>query len=1129
MAAAAAAAAKGIPGPAAAGVSDFEDVTPRKEKPTIPKAASPPSDGPAIAPGALPPAAAPASKAAGQAAESAPPPPPPVTQPVTFNLAAMQAVDGAGVGAPMGPGDHIAAASQGDNAPRPEVRAAPPSALQVPLHLIVHGIEGSLNVSMAAPFVRMHLVDADTGLWRLKADPTSGRLSIFNVDPATGAPFLRHTPKRKGPWQADVSRSPHIKPFATMPCAAAPRVFKSAVPSATGAGAADGIALVSTPPVWEEGFMVAEPLGAGALLLFEVMDAPESKPLPGTAAAKTKGTEPAAPGDAGTAAATEAHYESLGWAFLNLEKVFAAPPSGPGRRSRHRHMRLQLYRYSRQRRGGQRRSRGFRSGWRGWRGCEEEEEEADGTLRSRPDVFTEYLGSPAPSRRPALPPADDAAGEAGGDGEAEKVRGRGSRGRRALAALAGCARRLADSGKPPWPSRPRWPAALEVSLEPANSKHDLGSAALPPDPQEGVLNDSRLATSAEPSTILPVSEITGTESKVEVTAANITEVVEEPPSLQSALPSHVMRYGNEPSALPDNLLWQITAGERGASRMALSPNGQLLAVAAVRDGGSCELRVFNIVTGSVHAICAAAHDSLVYDLCWHIFPRPQHLDVSFGTAVTTPRALAAAHPLLISCGGDCSVQVFEVPDDPRLVPSGVLKAHYRVLLPSHAYSVCPLTTLSADPRELYLACGGNTFGVMVCKLSRDWQRLNPDSNAWEPCESHDDRPGQRRWSVVSVQQEPAVFDVGQNAPMLQRPDMLCVRFSSQPTAPWDNLYASSAAGRLLLFQVRRNTSVAMGVRVNYVRSYSAPELRDIAIYSFEIVTANLLQGGRLNKVLLSTADDWVLLHARDNTMRLATLQRGILRIDSIFTGHQCGRYPLRGALSPDGNYILCGSETGVLMGWNVSTGKLLPPGSLPQVQLSGPIMDVVWSDHHHLAACCALNDHAPPVLVFGGGDPTREMKEPAPDSLPAPAQEQRPLITASGGYVAAAVPETAPMPAAPPATSAVPKTPPRPRELSPAKPIDPPVPLLPLTPQKSASRISGDLSTTAPVSAITPAMSAQDWAAKWLNTDENPHSAISFDEKRAMKERILKRLLERKGMAEMEHHFTGGAALPGGV
>ena len=97
-------------------------------------------------------------------------------------------------------------------------------------------------------------------------------------------------------------------------------------------------------------------------------------------------------------------------------------------------------------------------------------------------------------------------------------------------------------------------------------------------------------------------------------------------------------------------------------------------------------------------------------------------------------------------------------------------------------------------------------------------------------------------------------------------------------------------------------------------------------------------------------------------IRLVSLQRGVLKVEQKMLGIQCGNYSVRGTMSPDGAYVVCGSETGELLFWK--DGQPLPAPM--HVRLAGPLMDVVWSDLHHLVACCAMDENALPLLAFVG-------------------------------------------------------------------------------------------------------------------------------------------------------------------
>jgi len=434
------------------------------------------------------------------------------------------------------------------------------------------------------------------------------------------------------------------------------------------------------------------------------------------------------------------------------------------------------------------------------------------------------------------------------------------------------------------------------------------------------------------------------------------------------------------------------------------------------------------------------------------------------------------------------VQIYEVPEDHAPQTMLILRPHARLQLPGHVYTVRPHPVLSADPRRLVLLCGGHGFGLMLCEVERAWQADGEGGGAWTAVRPHLQEPvryksytkGQTS-SPAALQDGPAKRAMELMGGQVQEPqapvkpaDILCVRFSTQATSP-DNLYASDAEGHLLLFQVRFDAAMGSGqgrVHASLVRAYSAQELGGVPIYSFEVVTPQLRQGRRLSNVQLSMVDDWVLLNTRDHMLRVASLQRGCVCVELEMAGLECGTYPVRATMSPDGAYIACGSESGELLVWSAADGKALPAGTAcPHVRLAGPVMDVVWSHRHHMVACCALDDQAPPLLIFVGGDPFR------------------------------------PPPVAPPARA-------------------PPV-LPPLRQPALRDAMREDLAMV-PASIAPTAADGHKWAAQWLENQGNTRSAIAYDEKRRMKEQILAQLFDKKASADLEQRFTS-RHLPGGM
>lgn len=364
--------------------------------------------------------------------------------------------------------------------------------------------------------------------------------------------------------------------------------------------------------------------------------------------------------------------------------------------------------------------------------------------------------------------------------------------------------------------------------------------------------------------------------------------------------------------------------------------------------------------------------------------------------------------------------------------------------------------MSTDPRCVILLCAGH-FGLTLCQVSRDLQAAAGAGSTWVA-------------QAPQMQQVPLEghhkSGYGREGQTTAASEVLCVRFSTQANS-LENVYVTDSTGHIMLYQIRYDASV--GVTASRVRTYAGSEMLGTAIYDLELVTQQLLDGKRISSVQLSMADDWALVFSRDHVIRLVSLQRGVLKVEQKMLGIQCSSYSVRGTMSPDGAYVVCGSESGELLFWGRDGKPVLPP-AVPQVRLAGPLMDVVWSSRHHLVACCAMDENALPLLAFVGGE---ENGKPLPE-----------------------------------------------KEVS--LPHKPP-PLTARNPESTLLAMSG-------ISASIDSDGHRRWAEHWIHShDHSQRSALTVDEKRRMKENILLRILDKK--AEESHDRSLGTTLqsPGGT
>mmetsp|Transcript_51406 Transcript_51406/g.95060 ORF Transcript_51406/g.95060 Transcript_51406/m.95060 type:complete len:910 (-) Transcript_51406:41-2770(-) len=888
------------------------------------------------------------------------------------------------------------------------------------VRLTVHGLQGAFGGVIATkPFVRVHMMDASQGRWLHKSrglhapDDVGYRDSVFNIDSTTHRPYLRVAQgnERPTPWQPRAhGHDPYVQAFATAPISISKHrgvVSRSHVP--------EGNAMLRAPPHWEESFLIMDGFHTDIVLLFEVLDHAEDRQAMYSSSSATSIDSV----DIGEDKGFDDVSTPVGWGFLSLS---AQTLLG----SRVRRLRLQL----------RRKQRHSSSSLGIVQGLSDGDEEAGGSSFGQPplpDVFLDYS-------------ATNMAHAAGPQQEG------------ILAATTGLFSKVISSLSPQRDDG-ILPLVLEISLEPVMLNSGLGIAAV--ELQEAI----RVAAGTARGTSAAARDAGGLAAGGGAEGGVTTNQDHDVTAAESQLAPHHWRKGGDPCAIPDNVLFQLTVGARGAARLSLSPSGKLLAAAVANKNGTFEIQVFDVATGRLHSQCAAAHDRFIYDLAWHAF-KPRH------------DSTAPVHPLLISCSGDNLIRIFEVPEDARALSAQGrrIRLHACLHLPSHVYTFSVHPALSADPHQLVLVCGGHKFGIRLCKVIR--QIASPDGYVqhFVPQLPHLQEEVRYEWDGP-------------------RPDILCLRFTKQSGMTADNLYASDSKGHLMLFQVRFVDAALeggrSGLRTSFVRIYSMREPIGVPIHGIEVVTQEMLLSKRLRHSMLHAIDDWVVLYSKDSTIRLASLQRGVVKIETQMSGLSCWQYPLRGCMSPDGLFLACGSETGELCIWNCADGKPVATKKFPQVELAGPILDTVWSWQHHLLACCAYGEESPPVLILVGGEPARKLIGQQSPPVPLPETVLSPPLVAA--------------------------------PVQPSAPVDPPPLLSSFQPRPRETAAQLPL-PTAPV-----AVSSQDWAAQWMEIDSNPRSAVSFVEKRNMKEQILRRLVDQKGADAMEMQFASARNLPGGV
>jgi WD40 repeat protein len=151
--------------------------------------------------------------------------------------------------------------------------------------------------------------------------------------------------------------------------------------------------------------------------------------------------------------------------------------------------------------------------------------------------------------------------------------------------------------------------------------------------------------------------------------------------------------------------------------------------------------------------------------------------------------------------------------------------------------------------------------------------------------------------------------------------------------------------------------------------YSADGIGQVRVWqlqrhSFEClreVNDSELKGDPINCLRIDRTGKQLVVLARDNSIRLFDTDRWT--IIQRFAGLRCTQQHIRCDLSPDGKYLMSGSEDGQVYVWNVDSGELdVCVGTSRLPQMKGLCTDVAWNPAERIIAACAFSRRHP-ILV----------------------------------------------------------------------------------------------------------------------------------------------------------------------
>lgn len=173
------------------------------------------------------------------------------------------------------------------------------------------------------------------------------------------------------------------------------------------------------------------------------------------------------------------------------------------------------------------------------------------------------------------------------------------------------------------------------------------------------------------------------------------------------------------------------------------------------------------------------------------------------------------------------------------------------------------------------------------------------------------------------------------------PNSLCVDYNGK-------LYAGDSLGTIHIWDIKLG------------------EDKEILISKIKSITHRKLEGDDINNITINpTNQKKLLIHSRDNSIRLIDpfSKTGNIKIEQEYKGLLSQSTNIKSCISPDGNYVLSGSEQGTPKVWGLETGFPVNTDEYFECKFIDFVNDVSWNSQFNIIAICGFG-HEYPILLY---------------------------------------------------------------------------------------------------------------------------------------------------------------------
>ena len=398
--------------------------------------------------------------------------------------------------------------------------------------------------------------------------------------------------------------------------------------------------------------------------------------------------------------------------------------------------------------------------------------------------------------------------------------------------------------------------------------------------------------------------------------------------------------GNEKCIIPDKLLYKFPTAKLGCLTHEFSHNGKYIAAACTDLNSETHIKIFNVEDGILRYIFKG-HHNIIHHFTW-----------------------SKDDLILISASADNIVSLWRIPkhetsEKDNLNPlENMLKFKiHDINHPAYVYSTDIFPSTNKETMILATACFDGLVRIYIIKFNYDHQNMRYN---FQKCDlffeitiTEDTQKDRQHFKSV----EDIIKDE-----KIQKKDKekLAILRNTALDHRHPNAVVFDITGRLYI-----------GDSLGYIHIWLLSIDREYPkMEKIKIVTHKELEYGTINKItIVPNQSQKLIVHTRDNCIRLIDISKEKTSISLRFFGLKCWKTNIKSTCSPDGSYLFSGSEEGEPKMWQLDTGISFSTSKY-ECGFIDSVNDVSWNEVYNMNALSGFGQEYP-LLVY-----VFERKEP---------------------------------------------------------------------------------------------------------------------------------------------------------